>query len=406
MVRSISVTFALLVAFGCVDGGESVVDATTAADARSTGDAAAPDASSLRFDGGGADASSADAAIFDASVMDDSAVPGADAAPGGDAVPGGDAGPVSGLDILFVVDNSGSMAEEQDKLVAAFDGFITELATRAGGTLPSLHIGVVSTDLGTPYSISGCSGSGDDGVLQDTPRGACSGPSDRYIVDEPAAGGGRTVNYGGTLDDVFGCIAPLGTNGCGFEQPLEAMRRALGGGVPENAGFLRADAALMVVIVSDEDDCSASDPAMYDPSGEVTFGPLASFRCFEFGVRCDPDEPRVLGTKTSCVSREDSAYMYSVQSYVDFLHGLKPSGRVVVVGLVGAAAPVAVESSETGGPRLVEVCGSADGAASPAVRHHMLLQSFPARATTGSICDASLAAPLQAAAAIAAALMP
>ena len=52
------------------------------------------------------------------------------------------------LDILFVVDNSPSMIEEQQALATSFPRMIDALATLDDG-LPNLHIGVVTSDLGT-----------------------------------------------------------------------------------------------------------------------------------------------------------------------------------------------------------------------------------------------------------------
>ena len=51
------------------------------------------------------------------------------------------------LDLLFVIDNSISMKQEQDSLSANFPDFIDILEGIEGG-LPSLHLGVVSSDMG------------------------------------------------------------------------------------------------------------------------------------------------------------------------------------------------------------------------------------------------------------------
>ncbi len=85
------------------------------------------------------------------------------------------------VDILFVVDNSGGMAEEQASLTANFDRFINALEE---DELPNLHIGVVSTDLGAgPSDIEGCADNGDDGRLQTTEGISCSPPTDALLVD-------------------------------------------------------------------------------------------------------------------------------------------------------------------------------------------------------------------------------
>ena len=94
----------------------------------------------------------------------------------------------------------------------------------------------------------------------------------------------------------MGCVAVLGTGGCEYEQPLEASLAALTRqaepGMP-NEGFLRNDSLLAIIYVTDEDDCSASNPQLYDNTQtdiNSTLGPLTSYRCFEFGITCDVNE--------------------------------------------------------------------------------------------------------------------
>lgn len=304
--------------------------------------------------------------------------------------------PVRDLDILFVVDSSGSMREEQEALLTAFPGFIGILTDSLG--LPNLHIAVVSADLGAgPYGIMGCEGHGDNGLMNNTPSSSCEVPSDRYIVDVAGEGGAsRTKNYAGELADVFSCIAALGTQGCGFEQTLESMRRALDGTNPANAGFLRENAALAVIVITDEDDCSAADFSMYDSDPALdridsSLGPLSSFRCFEFGVQCSPDTPRTPGARQDCVVREDSAFMHGVTEYADFLKALKPtSGRVFFSAVAGIGDVVI--GDQDGEPKLDASCTSASGDAVPAVRISALAKAMGAPEPK-SICQ-SLETPL------------
>jgi hypothetical protein len=308
------------------------------------------------------------------------------------------------LDILFVIDNSGSMEEEQQSLATNFPLFIDRLETIEGG-LPNIHMGVVSSDVGAgPFNISMCSGTGDNGQLQTTPQvTGCSPPTGAYISDIKESDGTRTTNYTGTLADTFSCIARLGITGCGFEQHLESMRRALNGSNNFNNGFLRDNAYLAVIFIQDEDDCSTRDSQMFDTSQNSTsdpLGPLSSFRCYEFGVDCETgnDDRRAPGPRTNCVAKEDSQYMYGVQEYVDFLKGLKEDDSLIIIGgIIGNPEPVAVgtDPERPENPALVPSCQSGAGKADPAVRIKGLLDQFPNRNAFTTICNENLADALE-----------
>src|SRR5262245_27853387 len=156
------------------------------------------------------------------------------------------------LDVLFVVDNSSRMLAKQRQLGVAFPSFLDVLDQTPSGR-PDLRIGVVSSNMGSLGVQTGdptCDGGGDRGNLQ-VPDGCPVAGSFLVGSDDPD----RQVHYAGTLDDAVACMTALGEGGCGFEQHLEAMRAALSPDHVVNAGFLRYDAALAVVILADEDDC-------------------------------------------------------------------------------------------------------------------------------------------------------
>jgi len=56
---------------------------------------------------------------------------------------------------------------------------------------------------------------------------------------------------------------------------------------PANVNFMRKDAYLAVIILTDEDDCSApTNSTLFDPTQTTLaseLGPLTSYRCFQFG---------------------------------------------------------------------------------------------------------------------------
>jgi hypothetical protein len=222
------------------------------------------------------------------------------------------------VDLLFVVDNSGSMKEEQAALEQQFPKLIRALTTgdaNADGVrdfepATDLHLGVVSTDLGVPgKNVSTCdSSTGDDAIMHNTPNpdlSSCAGrgPFPRFLSY-------RAGDDADRLADDFGCIAQLGTDGCGIEQQLEAGLKALwpktdvdgvtgevhepnrvpfltdpqgfggfGHGDGANAGFLRGESdglsVLAIVLVSDEEDCSMMSTSDIDPND-----PQINLRCF------------------------------------------------------------------------------------------------------------------------------
>jgi hypothetical protein len=215
----------------------------------------------------------------------------------------------SNIDILFMIDNSSSMTSMQTKLITQLPIFMQVLAALPMG-LPSVHVAVVSCDMGAPSdAMIGCAtttAGSDDGKFYTAPEGTCTSndfttPTDMYIQDDAA---GTTKNFsdpdngtGAGLAKVFSCIALLGSNGCGFEHQLASIDRALGSdgaGPPTDPTFLRDDAYLGIVMLTNEDDCSA--PAQNNGMGEPIYsleggdntltgpgagpgGPVGNYRC-------------------------------------------------------------------------------------------------------------------------------
>jgi hypothetical protein len=251
--------------------------------------------------------------ILDGEVRDDASQP-------PDA--GGDGGPpclpaTTNVDMLLMVDNSASMSEEQASLADALPAFVMALSTgdvdgdgvRDVAPIDSLRIGVITTDMGTggimvPTCDRGTFGSayGDDGVLITRSRGAAFGCTAVYPqVFEYARG---TTNLAAFVSDVS-CVAVAGTGGCGFEQPLEAVLKAIaprtpqpwtaegympihflgdtfGHGSDANADLFRDESILLVLLLTDEEDCSTTDPGLFDPDNSMYDAVDLNLRCHEF----------------------------------------------------------------------------------------------------------------------------
>jgi len=339
---------------------------------------------------------------------------------------------VRDLDILFVIDNSHTMGSEQARLEEQFEILMQALNDLPGG-FPNAHIGVISTDMGAgPYAGNCAPIGGDAGrLLHRAPVGStCSPPGDAFIridnannllsgnianVDTPNPGGapGCQRLYSGTtpvpapgdtaidlcdIQAAFKCIAGLGTDGCGFEQPLEAARRALtcvDGGPCTNPDFMREDALLAIVFLGDEDDCSARDGTVFNPQQTMVsseLGAYNSYRCFEFGVTCDPAIDRS-GTQTlyNCHSKtvEDvggnlsNLKLFPIQEYDDFFSTLKSTGTLVMAAITGPYAPGDTVSTTVDASLTPQVGSSCSGpgtgdTAYPAIRIHELLRRFGA----------------------------
>ena len=153
------------------------------------------------------------------------------------------------VDLLFVVDNSTSMREEQASLIAAFPAFVQEVRLALGE--PGLHVGVVTTD-DYEYNEEPCAGT--LGALVTRTGGEDSSDA----VCGPYTSGRRYWTEEDDLAERFACAAQVGTDGSTDERPIDAALRAVGPGLAAkgacNEDFVRDDALLVLVVLTDEDE--------------------------------------------------------------------------------------------------------------------------------------------------------
>jgi hypothetical protein len=336
--------------------------------------------------------------VDDDGGTDDTAA-GADADADGDDGSGPPATPP--VDILLLIDTSGSVAQEQMVLTAHFPELLEELVnpTDADGdgrpdhpAVTDIHVGVISHELGTAgYVFPSCvdePGIGDNGCLLATPNSAVGGcaPSYPNFLDyDPASDPSYSPEM---LAQDFTCIGTLGTNGCGPERAFEAMERATTTNVEPrrcNEGFLRPDSVLVLIFEHDEDDCSPlpEHPEMLDPY-DSDLGPFL-LRCF-----LHPE------------------YARTVESFAAAFRGLRTDHpeRLVVGMIVGVPpdAPQCIGSGESLGdclavPAMVEQvnpstptmlipsCNDSMGLAFPPVRFVRLALLLGDAAYVGSVCE-------------------
>ncbi len=140
------------------------------------------------------------------------------------------------VDILWVVDNSGSMNSSQTNLANNFQQFIQDFQTKNF----DFHMAVTDTGgyLDNHYNTK---------TRSLWRQGSATPYSGVTVMDK------NTPN----LATVFAKNIKTGTSGTGDERAFSSFKKALEN--PDNLGFQRPGAFLAVIIVSDEDDFSHYD---------------------------------------------------------------------------------------------------------------------------------------------------
>jgi hypothetical protein len=288
------------------------------------------------------------------------------------------------LDLLFVIDNSGSMGEEQENLARNMPKLVRALEDlrdpQGQPVAANVHIMVTTTDSGNvlcaPYYKPGRSAE-EGAPISDS----CTDRLGRFtsvglppvnaedactsVCPVPLAPDGSFISFAGStsnvpdvppadidgdgLDDsavaqTLSCVGPQGIDGCGYESPLESMMQALDPNAAWNRGtnpFRRPGSLLAVAIITDEADCSVvDDSVMMDPQfqeihPENNMPVPTSAICWNAGVACDG--PNGDGVYSNCEST--GSRLRPVQEYIDFLRA--QGGRVVMLGILGI--PVVTE---------------------------------------------------------------
>jgi hypothetical protein len=324
------------------------------------------------------------------------------------------------IDIVFMVDNSSSMRPLQAKLTANFPTFMNVLTNLPGG-LPNVHIAVVSSDEGPgAYDIDQipqCRHGGDQGIFQNMPRGTTCGTGMLNAGEHFISNINGQANYTGNIADVFSCIAALGDTGCGFEHQFGSVLRALGadgnGGAPaENANFLRDSAFLSVILITNEDDCSAPiNSDLFNPGSRLVtdpLGPLASYRCNEYGHVCNGQHPPRTPTGPTdltgqCTSAEDGRLL-RVADVSSAIKRLKAeASKVLVAAVAGPPMPYIVDlvdptlkEDPNKWPAIRHSCMQNSGEyADPGIRIKEWVDSFGGNGVFQEICADSFAPALQ-----------
>jgi hypothetical protein len=273
------------------------------------------------------------------------------------------------VDVLFVIDNSLSMAQAQVKLVEAAGA----LFERLDAVEANYRIAFTTTDdgnpwcpMGTPESgtlvLSSCEARLDQFLVDsvDVRDSACSDPCSldaAALTVQPTSTTWEptpearpwleriegVTNLPTTTDmvEAFRCFAPQGIDGCGFESPLESLYLALHRietATEPSYGFMRAESVLAMVLLTDEDDCSYNDAwaEIFAADGSKTFwsDPSAlapsSALCWNAGVECTGDpsgydgcEPVNKTIDGDAGASPADAVLHSVSRYIGHLDDIE-----------------------------------------------------------------------------------
>ncbi len=303
-------------------------------------------------------------------------------APAPDLSPNSHSGKV---DFLFMVDDSNSMAAMQDVLARSFVNlhkFLLAKVTAEGRTV-DVNLGVVTSDYGAGTTgAPGCQPSpgGKAGRLQAIGAGAkqgCLPPVGANFIHAVFApnpngwdpkDGENNLPPGQDFEATFACMSAVGAQGCGFEHQLESVHAALHNNIPENKGFLRDDALLVVVFVTNEDDASASPATdVFDRNKAQQYGYEDSYsRQTRFAIVCGPDpgafppyadsngplsncRPAPNPNASENYAGDGPGKQYDVSRYIDFFTKPRWQGgvkddplRVILASIAAPADPVTV----------------------------------------------------------------
>ncbi|WP_052548267.1 hypothetical protein [Enhygromyxa salina] len=165
------------------------------------------------------------------------------------------------VDILYIIDNSPSMYEEQQTLIANFGNFVADMQTALDG-VNSYHVGVITSD---DYQDGGWIDDGANTVNAQVPE--CQHLGGLVVqahsgLCTPFAGGDNFITQADNLAPKFECIANVGEDGDSDEYMGDALIALLAEGQLNtgcNANFLRPDAMLIIVMLTDENDSSSTN---------------------------------------------------------------------------------------------------------------------------------------------------
>jgi hypothetical protein len=303
-----------------------------------------------------------------------------------------------GMDILFVIDDTKEMQPFRDKLKLSMGYFVDRLKTTLlnqtsmgimGVNNGSVHFGVITSGGGfdnPDQALINCNDTESMGKFVEGKTGDCGlSPGVNYLVDYPlmycendckqsdcanltnfgepsdlilvhdSGGNPHCVNYTtpeiGNINELsskISCMVDVASDGCVIQQPLKNMELALKSTDESNVRFLRDNALLVVVFVTNSDDCSVDSEIEFF-TAEDPFDYTSHYQCLKSGVACDQDLSNAknlinagngISTEfTNCKAADGTSGMagvlHTVEQYISNIEDLKKGKKVLALSLGG-----------------------------------------------------------------------
>jgi len=159
------------------------------------------------------------------------------------------------VDVLFVVDNSGSMAGDQEKLSREFTNFISNIKDS------NYRIGLITTDVDSVGFEETPGYYGNLAVIEKTGKQFISNEDsnpDELFAELIL----REETLACELDNPDTCASYR-------ERPLHAIKQAMNKKDDYNSGFFRDSASLVIMIITDEDESPDANDEFFEAAGLV-----------------------------------------------------------------------------------------------------------------------------------------
>ncbi len=311
------------------------------------------------------------------------------------------------VDLLLMVDASGSMVDERTLLSRELPRLVGALLTgdvEYGTTLPgrgtadfprvqSLHVGLVSADLATGTFGAFClAAHGGDGIIGGRERpgfltfNARSDPEEfSRLFNTSTANLGRCP-IEQSLDSMLKALVPTTCTAgyCAFEGGSRGQADRA------NVGFLRDESLLGLVVISDEDDCSAQNPLLFCAADRTScpdpFSFTINLRCSLFLDELHPVQRYVSGFS----DLKDNPRQLVYATVGGFPPGLGTSDGQIDYGSVLARDDMQIVRDPINTSRILPACEGSGGPAVPARRLLELGRQLEFRGTptvAQSICE-------------------